>query len=327
MKNSMMSVSEAAKKIENGARLVIAGSEHSLSRLPRGCWIGGTSVYFLTANGGVCDTENLFVTEFDAAIDARPRLVHSADLPKLMEQRFDHGVTIILIPAFSVAHSKFAMEGAGYEAIFEQPLMGWITGVHLNEISTAKPKIFNGMSGESFEDGAMLLHVSLPESIGAELDIINLFQQDNKSDVISFETDGFSCKTAKVNGQKTEFAEYIRKHNIDTKLPLVADYAGAMINVSIRCIDMETGGVEFYAPVLRGTEYRFAESPGEYATAFAERVGTSSGNVASCNCILNYIYGDLEGKLTGGYVGPATFGEIAYILLNQTLVKLALKSS
>ena len=40
----------------------------------------------------------------------------------------------------------------------------------------------------------------------------------------------------------------------------------------------------------------------------------------SCNCILNYLYGELEGKVTEGMYGPVTFGEIAYQLLNQTLV-------
>jgi len=42
--------------------------------------------------------------------------------------------------------------------------------------------------------------------------------------------------------------------------------------------------------------------------------------VFSCNCILNYLYSELEGRKTDPFVGPITFGEIAYQLLNQTLV-------
>ena len=30
----------------------------------------------------------------------------------------------------------------------------------------------------------------------------------------------------------------------------------------------------------------------------------------------------MQGQTTGNFTGPVTFGEIAYILLNQTLVKL-----
>ncbi|MGO9017966.1 MAG: DUF6976 family protein [Syntrophobacteraceae bacterium] len=40
----------------------------------------------------------------------------------------------------------------------------------------------------------------------------------------------------------------------------------------------------------------------------------------ACNCILNFLYGELEGKKTGNITGPMTFGEIAYQLLNQPMV-------
>ncbi|MBN2104582.1 hypothetical protein JW835_11135 [bacterium] len=46
----------------------------------------------------------------------------------------------------------------------------------------------------------------------------------------------------------------------------------------------------------------------------------------SCNCILNYLYSELEGKKTGNIVGPITFGEIAFQLLNQTLVYLTIQN-
>ncbi|MBM4779270.1 MAG: hypothetical protein GQE15_16305, partial [Archangiaceae bacterium] len=42
--------------------------------------------------------------------------------------------------------------------------------------------------------------------------------------------------------------------------------------------------------------------------------------VFACNCILNYLYGALEGRTAGTMVGPVTFGEVAYMLLNQTMV-------
>ncbi|WP_340301592.1 DUF6976 family protein [Roseobacter sp. HKCCD5988] len=28
----------------------------------------------------------------------------------------------------------------------------------------------------------------------------------------------------------------------------------------------------------------------------------------SCNCILNYLYGEMEGKSVSGFTGPMTFG-------------------
>jgi hypothetical protein len=43
-------------------------------------------------------------------------------------------------------------------------------------------------------------------------------------------------------------------------------------------------------------------------------------SVFSCNCILNFLYGGFEGKRINNFNGPITFGEIAYQLINQTLV-------
>ena len=60
----------------------------------------------------------------------------------------------------------------------------------------------------------------------------------------------------------------------------------------------------------------------DYAKEFnrkREEVGAHAP-VFSCNCILNYLYCGLEGKKIPPYCGPVTFGEIAYQLLNQTLV-------
>jgi hypothetical protein len=40
---------------------------------------------------------------------------------------------------------------------------------------------------------------------------------------------------------------------------------------------------------------------------------------------LNFLYGELEGKKTGTITGPMTFGEIAYQLLNQTMIFLEIE--
>jgi len=51
--------------------------------------------------------------------------------------------------------------------------------------------------------------------------------------------------------------------------------------------------------------------------------GYSNAGVAfSCNCILNFLYGELAGRSISPLHGPVTFGEIAHQLLNQTMVVL-----
>ena len=326
MKNAMMTAAEAAERIESGAVLMISGVEEVLATLPRGRWIGGTSVYFVTECGGQEDRDHVFVTELTSAEDARCRYLSADDLPALTEDRFDNGVSLILIPGMSRAHAEFALKGARYSGLFEQPLMGWISGVHVEEIGTKTPKIVDGSTGEMHDDGAVLLHVRLKTGRVADLDIVNLFEQDAASPTITFPESGFTACRAIVDGEDVDFADYVTRTGLDTKFPLVADYAGAMITVSFQNVDAEVGRVDFYAPVVGGLKYRLAKLPGRYADLFATRVQGDGGSELSCNCILNYIYGELEGRTTGSYTGPATFGEIAYILLNQTLVRLSVKA-
>ncbi|SOB89613.1 hypothetical protein SAMN05877809_10140 [Rhodobacter sp. JA431] len=323
MKNEMLTVTEAAARIEAGDVMVIAGDEALLVQLPKGAWIGGTTVYFVTENGGAVVRDKLFCTTFAKATGATPRHVDVAGLPTISEGYKAGGVTMIMIPAFSVAHSQFAVDGQTYPGLFDQPLAGWITGVHLDDIGKKAPKVFDGSTGVGYDEGAVLLHVALPEGAQIDLDILNIFAQGDDAKLsFTFEDNGFSAKTAMVNGEQVKLADYITDNKIDTRLPLVANYSGALVNVSIQSVDTETGEVKFYAPVVAGVEYRMANALGSYSQAFAQGAGDGGTGQYSCNCILNYLYGELEGQRTGGFTGPVTFGEIAYILLNQTLVRM-----
>ncbi|MGB0658604.1 MAG: DUF6976 family protein [Mangrovicoccus sp.] len=322
MKNGFYSVAEAGGLIASGSAFMIAGAEEALTQLPKGKWIGGTSVYFLTKNGGICDRDRVFVTEIDQA--SASHIVYHApqDLAQIPMGRYDHGMSLILIPAYSKAHAEFALEGANYPGLFDQPLMGWITGVHLDEIGVKDPKIVNGQTGEVYSEGAILLHVELPQHLEPVIDIVNIFNPSEDGDVITFTQTGFGATRAIVNGQEVDFASYLTESKQNTRLPLVANYAGAKINTSFMSVD--DTGVSFFAPVIQGVEYRFASTPKSCLTGYLDSSDLSAGEELSCNCILNYAYCELEGQKTGNFVGPATFGEIAYILLNQTMVHVKL---
>lgn len=68
-------------------------------------------------------------------------------------------------------------------------------------------------------------------------------------------------------------------------------------------------------------EYRHARRIGDYVSAFTRALpgGQVEGLAFACNCVLNFVHSELEGKPTGAITGPVTFGEVAYQLLNQTL--------
>ena len=109
---------------------------------------------------------------------------------------------------------------------------------------------------------------------------------------------------------------------MDTRVPMIDGPGGS--NVSFQTVDAEGGTVDLYAPVFPGLEYRIAEPISDYLWLFHSALPRGRRIVFSCNCILNFLYSDLEGKITEGMTGPVTFGEIAYQLLNQTLVYLSI---
>jgi hypothetical protein len=323
MKNELLTLEQAVARVTSGAVMSIAGDAALLAQLPKGNWIGGSTVYFMTEAGGKVDRDHLFCAIFPEGTTAHVKHLTVTELQAIPDGYLPGGVTLTIIPAFSAAHSRFAQEGADYPNLFDQPLLGWISGVHLDDIGKVKPTVFDGSTGQRHEDGAVVLHVATAHEAQPKLDIINIFTQGKDADLaFTFAETGFSATTAKVNGQDVQLATYLTSKGVDTRLPLVANYAGAMINVSFQNVDLESGRVDFYAPVFPGIEYRLASPQGDYAETFRANVGMAGADAYSCNCILNYLYGELEGKTTGGYVGPVTFGEIAYILLNQTLVRL-----
>jgi hypothetical protein len=98
-----------------------------------------------------------------------------------------------------------------------------------------------------------------------------------------------------------------------------------MVNTSIQNIDLENKRVSFFAPVFPELEYRIATPIEDYISEFNDIINELNIKpVHTCNCILNYLYASLEGKKTASLTGPMTFGEIAYQLLNQTLVYLTI---
>jgi len=198
-------------------------------------------------------------------------------------------------------------------------IVGWISGVNLN-VPGQTPIVVDGMTRAAYTDKAVALHLKVPDGKIAKINIINIFSPDDNSPVIEFTEEGFSAVNCLVGGEETVLADYIEQNGIDVKLPLVGDYSGNGVNISIKSI--ENGVVSFYAPVFSGIKYRMAKKIPDYAAAFHSNIaGINSENaVFSCNCVLNFLFGELEGKKIGRFIGPVTFGEIAYQLLNQTLV-------
>ncbi len=325
IESQLMDLDNLQEKIEKGEYLIVAGDEALLKKLPSGNWIGGSIPYFMDNDGGLVSQDKLFVHTIRGCDHARISPYDVGSISRINEDAADNGFTIIILPAGSEVHAHYAQNSPAFPNMFFSPIIGWVAGVHLDDVDKQTPKIGFGPAGMLMENSAVAMHVPLPEHQFANIHTINLFEQ-GKGPAIKFPNTGFNVDTCTLGGKQQDFAQYLLVNKIDTRLPLVADYNGTNVNVSIQKID--TDGVKFYGSVFSNVSYQFASPISDYVTRFNQAISDiqSDQSAYSCNCILNFLYGELEGKKTGSFTGPMVFGEVAYQLLNQTLVFMTLEN-
>lgn len=327
--NQLLDLESTIERIESGDFLIIAADESLLTQLPSGNWIGGTIPYFMSDEGGLVSKEKIFVNAIEGLSgNTQPRITpyDSKSISRIAQDAPDNGFTITILPAGSDVHAEYAQNAPSFPNMFFSPLIGWIAGVHLDDVASNQAKTVFGPGAMAMADKAVAMHVPLPTSQIANIHIVNLFEQGNGPKIV-FPKTGFNVDTCLVDGVETNLAQYINSQNIDTRLPLVADYNGINVNVSIQALN--GGDVALYAPVFADVEYQFATPVADYMSSFNQAVSSQETDKASfgCNCILNFLYSELEGKQTGNLTGPITFGEIAYQLLNQTLVYMSIENA
>ncbi len=326
MSGCMRSVEDVSRSIERGDALLLAGDAGLLAQLPTGNWIGGSIPYLVTDGGGAVARDMLHVTELpDFVTGVSIKVYDSTTIREVYSDVASRDFGVIIIPASCPTHLEFALHAPGYREFAVRPLVGWISGVHLDELGRSRPSVFCGTTGELVEDGAVVMHATLPATRVADVRVVNIFEQGD-GEKISFPADGFDVRSAWVDGVETNFAEYIRREGLDTRVPLVADFYGVMVNVSFQAVDLDNRAVRFYSPVFAGLTYRHAKPVENYSRHLLAHLPQDSPQemVFSCNCVLNYFYAEPEGRWTQGITGPLTFGEVAYQLLNQTMVYLTI---
>jgi len=310
---------ETSRLINEGMILHIAGSGSLLSRLPKGNWIGGSTEHFMTSKGGLISDSLLFVTKFHN--DTFSIHDYGADsIRRVMKDSYDNGFSIIVMPFDCKVHNEYACNAAEYDGMFIKNIVGWISGANPNTPDKT-PIAINGQTGQVLTDRAAVLHLELPKSKMVNIGIINIHEQDKQSPVIEFDRHGcVKVSTCRINGKEMLLADYLRQSGHDIRIPMAGDYYGHSVNVSFRSV--EEIEVNLYSPVLNGVKYRFAKAAPDYAAVFqAQLKKLKNENVVfSCNSILNFTFGELEGKNFSTFHGPITFGEVACQLLNQTLV-------
>lgn len=330
IESQMMDLETVKALIYAGDYLMIAADEGILSQLPAGNWIGGTIPYFMEESGGVISREKIFVHNIEGCPSNNPPRITIYDNHSISRIAMDapaHGFTVAIIPAMSDVHLNYAQNAPEFPNMFFTPLVGWISGYHLQDKDPVAKVGFGPGGGMLMDKQAVAMHVPLPERQIASVGIVNLFEEGT-GPALQFPATGLTTSDCTINGKPGNLADFIIRNNIDTRSPLVADYSGIKVNVSIQHVNSDTHQVSLYAPVFEGVTYHFAKPIDDFVTTYhdhLECLGINIDDIAfSCNCMLNFMYSNLEGKKVGQIIGPTCFGEIAYQLLNQTLVYLSL---
>ena len=318
----LLTFDETVKKINEGGLLHISGTQALLEKLPKGNWLGGTGEHFMGDNGGVVTKELLFVTQMP--YDTYKIQTYTVETVKnVVADGYENGFTVVILPYGSAINAEYALNANDYKDMYMRPIAGWVAGRNLDNPEQI-PKVGNGQAGEVYDDKGVAVHVQLPAGKIASVNIVNIFAPSENYPIVEFDEHDFVVQNCIVNGKKTSFTEFIKEYNVSSMAPMIGDYSGASINISIQAVEEE--GVRLAAPPAKGIKYRWASPVEDYAAAFQSHAKELEGkNIAfSCNCLYNFIFGQLEGKKIPVFAGPATWGEIAYKLVNQTFVYIAI---
>lgn len=315
------SIEQVRELVAFNRPLIIAGDESFLRLIPKGNWIGGTTPYFMTPDGGQISRSHAYVTEVPACHkSAHIKVYDEKNISQIGVESPENGYSVVIVPGFTPIHQRFALEAPSYDQLFLKVVAGWIAGIHLDDLGKMVPKVFDGTTGKILGSESVALHVELPAEYHAKLGIVNIFEQGDGDDIL-FPSNGFEASECIIAGKRQSIAEAMGRLAVDTRFPLVANYCGTKCNVTILSLDIAKNNVSFAVPVFENVSYRLARPVGNYSEKFMAAIPADIGEVVfSCNCLHNFLYGELLGRRTGTMEGPIAFGEIAYQLLNQTLV-------
>ncbi len=315
MTQGLFTPGEVSDLIRAGHSLLLAGDAKLLAQLPAGNWIGGSTPFFiLYPEHRTTSYDKIFVSQLpDFVTKTEIREYDETNIQQIFNDGPQNGFTVLIMPFASPVAVEYGLNATNYDNFAAHPLCGWLSGQPLEIIMTEKSYSASGISSGISSDKAVAMHVSLPENKYAEVHIFNPYKQGN-GDNIRFDYGSLTLKDAFINGEKRNFAGYLREIGYDMQMPFVANYSGAMINVV--CCGIGESEVQVSAPVFKSVDYRIAVIDDE----IIEPLLVNDQIVFSVTCIGNFIQPDICAQYLRKMNGPVVYGEIAYQQVGQTTV-------
>ncbi|MEM6735878.1 MAG: hypothetical protein AAGC64_05565 [Bacteroidota bacterium] len=324
MKNKLYTLEEAQNLLEEGVTAIVGAEESLLKQLPKGKWIGGTMPYFMAEGGGTVSQNKVFLHHLDDRFQIN-QIKHYKEhqLENIFDDYPTWGVSFIIIPSLSEVAFRYPFVANKNIDVLKSPLIGWLSGVLWDHVGKVDPKVIDGQTCTFYDNQALVMHCDLPGNVSPSLGTINIFEPAGP--IIEFEEETTEISEAIIDGKKQNLYDYIKSINVDIQQPFITDVSGSLINTSIKEIDDTNRLVKVWTPTWPGYKYQLSKVVDNYEEKFeTELKAINKEMVFNCNCLYNYLFGKLKGKKIGNVTGLITFGEIAYLLLDQTLVYLTL---
>ena len=311
----LYSPDEVSAMILAGNNLLLAGDAKLLSKLPAGNWIGGSTPYFiLHPENRTTSFDKIFVNRLpDYVSNVEIREYDETNIQSIFNDGPQNGFTILIMPFMAPVAMEYSINATNYKNFAAHPVCGWLTGLPLDIILTEKSHSASGLVPCISTDKGYAMHVTLPKSKFAEIHTFNPYIQGD-GDSIQFENDSIVVTDAIINGEKRNFAEYLREIGYDMLMPMVANYSGSMINIVIAAIGEKE--VPLSAPAFKFVDYRIAKIDDNITepSLMGEKI------VFSVTCIGNFLQPDICAQYLKKMNGPVVYGEIAYQQMGQTTV-------
>jgi len=321
----LFTLEEVSQKIQDNEFLIVLGNDQLLQQLPKGNWIGVSAYYFMTKEKGLSTNEKLYVQSLSNYSESVTIKSYNKDeIQEVLNDRVAGGFTYLLMPPFTEVSQNYALEALSERSLYDIPIIGFIGGCKFESLQKGeKSYCYNGTTRERHDEEAIAIHVKLKQNFSPRIEILNIFEPKLEGPKFVFDQNSFAVTDCTVDGQKWNFYDYMVENDMSTTYPLVSNHNGALLNCSIFQQEQDNKTVYMASPTRKGKTYYLAKRFDDYMEAFQAKFDTidKSNIVISFNCFYNYLFGKLEGKrLEIG--GPITYGEIAYQLLNQTMVYL-----
>ena len=324
MKNKLYSKEQVIEFIKQGRIMHLCGNENTLKDLPKGNWVAGMSPYFMDDVGKISDSK-IYVDDFSfIAEDCEMATFDEVDIHEIAKRnKYSNGFIFMVLPIDSQVYYTFASHSLEYDHIYDNPVVGYVSSVHVEDYGKVQPKVAIGSESVLHADKAAVLYVKVSDRLRVRTEIMNLDTIDHDSAPVRFPKNSFIQGDCLIDGKPGKIANYLeeQKSRIGHYPQLITSQNGALVIRDIKSVDLNTGEVIFFSPAYESDTYYTVKYNNDYFATFNRRLGRKTDVIACMSCTSYFLQGDFEYRHID-FNGVYTFGEIAYQLLNKTIVTL-----